>query len=131
MKSTHRVVVGLSVLAIAAGVFVFSGLGNLDSGPGYKLTRAKTDLRAIQTAIDLFNARERRYPTNSEGLGTLVPTYLHAVPKDPWSRVYIYRYDGAGMPNVYSSGPNRIDEHGEGDDISVTSPKRLSRKDFR
>jgi type II secretory pathway pseudopilin PulG len=75
-------VVGLSVLAIAAGVFVFSGLGNLDSGPGYKLTRAKTDLRAIQTAIDLFNARERRYPTNSEGLGTLVPTYLHAVPKD-------------------------------------------------
>jgi type II secretory pathway pseudopilin PulG len=76
MKSTHRVVVGLSVLAIAAGVFVFSGLRNLDSGPGYKLTRAKTDLRAIQTAIDLFNARERRYPTNSEGrdIGADVPT---------------------------------------------------------
>jgi len=29
--------------------------------------------------------RERRYPTNSEGLGALVPDLLPAVPKDPWA----------------------------------------------
>jgi hypothetical protein len=51
----------------------------------------------------------------------LVPTYLHSVHKDPWSGAYIYRYDETGLPNVYSSGPNRIDEHGEGDDVTFTS----------
>jgi hypothetical protein len=124
MKSKHGVVVGLSVFVIAVGIVAVGvfvvGLPDVDSGPGHKLARAKSDIRAIATAIDLFHARERRYPTNSEGLGALVPDLLPAVPKGPWGSPFIYRYDGTGMPSLYSSGPNRLDEHGSGDDVKVS-----------
>lgn len=121
MKSKHAVVIGLSALAIAAGLFLFGTRRDLDSGPAYKVNQAKTDIRAIWTAIDLFHARESRYPTDSEGLSALVPVYLRSVPKDPWMHGYIYRYEGTGMPSVYSSGPNGSDERGEGDDVIFTS----------
>jgi hypothetical protein len=82
VKLKHAVVIGLSALAIAAGLFLFGARRDLDSGPAYKVNQAKTDIRAI------------------------------------W---YIYRYEGTGMPSVYSSGPNGSDEHGEGDDVTFTS----------
>jgi|HubBroStandDraft_5_1064220.scaffolds.fasta_scaffold641354_1 hypothetical protein len=121
MRSKHVVVIGLSALAIAAGLFLFGTRRDLDSDPGYKVNQAKTDIRAMRMAIDLFHAREGRYPTDSEGLSALVPVYLRSVPKDPWIHAYIYRYEGTGMPSLYSSGPNGSDEHGEGDDVTFTS----------
>lgn len=119
MKSKQWIVIGLCVVAVAVGIFVIAGSLELDSGPGFKITRAESDIRAIQTANDLFHSREHRYPTNSEGLGALVPAFLPSVPKDPWGSAYIYRQDGTGVPNVYSSGPNRRDERGGGDDVIV------------
>lgn len=73
-----------------------------------------------------------RYPTRDEGLYAIVPFLQDDPPApdlvDPWGMPYIYvPYDdgGFGMAAVpkgkyllYSSGPNRIDEGGGGDDIS-------------
>ena len=84
-----------------------------DSDPAYEVNEAKIDIRAFWTALELFHAREGRYPTDSEGLGALVPMYLRSVPGDPWTRAYIYRNDHAVLPSLYSSGPNGVDQHGE------------------
>jgi general secretion pathway protein G len=84
--------------------------------------RAKIDMRAIATALDLYRLNNLRYPTTEEGLKALVerPTdpavfsawhpggYLRALPKDPWGRDYRYLYPGTrGVPyDLYTRGPS-------------------------
>ncbi len=73
-----------------------------------------------------------RYPDAGEGLRAIVP-FLRGAPlgdtlADPWGRPYVYlsaqasAYGLQGVPKgrylLYSTGPNRIDEGGAGDDIS-------------
>jgi general secretion pathway protein G len=87
-----------------------------------KIARAKIDIRAIGTALDLYRLDNLRYPTTTEGLRALVqpPTdpaalsrwhrggYLRVLPKDPWGHDYQYAYPSThGQPfDLYSLGPS-------------------------
>jgi len=63
-------------------------------------TKAKVDIKNIETALSLFKSDTGRFPTTSENLGVLVNNpgvtgynpdgYLDEVPTDPWGRKYIY-----------------------------------------
>jgi type II secretion system protein G len=84
------------------------------------IARAKTDLKLIATALDLYRLDNLQYPTTAQGLQALVelptdrdvfPTwhrggYLGALPKDPWGRDYRYAYPGTDgrQYDLYSLG---------------------------
>jgi general secretion pathway protein G len=63
-------------------------------------TKAKVDIRSIQTALSMFKADTGRFPTTAEGLQALVTNpgikgfaadgYLERVPTDPWGKKYVY-----------------------------------------
>jgi general secretion pathway protein G len=72
-------------------------------------TKAKLDIKSIETALSLFNMDNGFYPTTEQGLEALVeqPTagtipnnykeggYLKKVPLDPWKNPYVYLSPGA------------------------------------
>jgi general secretion pathway protein G len=72
----------------------------LDKPEQARRTKAKVDIRSIQTALAMFKTDTGRFPTTSEGLQALVTNpgirgygkegYLERVPLDPWGNKYIY-----------------------------------------
>jgi general secretion pathway protein G len=75
-----------------------------------RITKAKSDIKAIESALKLYKLDNGIYPTTEQGLSALItkPTiepipqnwkrggYLdtNSVPKDPWGNNYIYRSPG-------------------------------------
>ena len=67
-------------------------------------TKAKVDIRSIQSALAMFKTDTGRFPTTSEGLQVLVSSsgirgydedgYLERVPTDPWGTRYVYMSPG-------------------------------------
>jgi len=67
-------------------------------------TKAKVDIRSIQSALAMFKTDTGRFPTTSEGLQVLVNAsgirgydedgYLERVPTDPWGTRYVYMSPG-------------------------------------
>jgi general secretion pathway protein G len=94
-----------------------------------RVSTAKADINAnISLALDLFETDIGRYPTTEEGLAALRANpgslsgwkgpYLKKDPKDPWAKPYIYKSPGSHNNDydLYSSGPNTIDDNGSEDD---------------
>ena len=103
-----------TLIEIMVVVVILSVLGALvvpqiiDKVDVAKVKRAQSDIRAIQTALDLYRLDNFKYPTTEQGLQALVkqpadPTitnypphgYLTTIPKDPWGNPYIYSSPGA------------------------------------
>jgi general secretion pathway protein G len=76
----------------------------LDKPEQARRTKAKVDLRSVQSALALFKTDTGRFPTTSEGLAALVANpglrgygkdgYLERVPLDPWGNKYVYLSPG-------------------------------------
>lgn len=119
------------VVAAFALVSVFVGLpaffSSLDDTPAARRHKAQTDLASLAMLVDEFHSRNNRYPRDDEGLtavigsGVSVNQALERHPIDPWGKPYVYRARADGPPELYSLGPNGIDEHAKGDDISVSA----------
>ena len=92
------------VVAAFALVSVFVGLpaffSSLDDTPAARRHKAQADLASLVMSVN--QALERH-------------------PIDPWGKPYVYRARAEGPPELYSLGPNGIDEHAKGDDISVSA----------
>ena len=122
------------ILVVLAGVVV-TRFGNRTEQA--RDAAAKTDISAIDTALEAFQVDCQRYPTNEEGLGALITPpagvqdkwkgpYLkrNALPTDPWNNQYVYRYPGthnAAGYDLYSMG---ADGREGGDDIDNWSVQR-------
>jgi len=100
-----EIMVVVVILAVLGALVVPKILENVDKA---RVTRAQSDIRAIQTALDLYRLDNFKYPTTEQGLQALVkqpadPTitnyrsggYLPSLPKDPWNNVYQYQNPGA------------------------------------
>ena len=111
MRNAHsgftliEIMVVVVILAVLGALVVPKILENVDKA---RVTRAQSDIRAIQTALDLYRLDNFKYPSTEQGLQALVkqpadPTitnyrsggYLPSMPKDPWNRVYQYASPGA------------------------------------
>jgi type II secretory pathway pseudopilin PulG len=123
----------LGVLSFAAVV-----AGGLVAFHAAKVSQARHDVKVIALTLDGFARENGDYPRGTPGeicrmlRGETVngqnPKKLDYVDAqrnelnglgefiDPWGQPY--RMSVAGAARVYSCGPNRIDEHGEGDDIT-------------
>jgi general secretion pathway protein G len=110
MRNRQR---GFTLIEIMVVVVILSVLGALvvpqiiDKVDVAKVKRAQSDIRAIQTALDLYRLDNFKYPTTEQGLQALVkqpadPTitnyaasgYLKSLPRDPWGNIYQYLSPG-------------------------------------
>ncbi len=97
---------------------------------GYWLVKTHVDIMALETAVEIFILDNKRIPNISEGLDILVDLpknvnlpnwkgYLPSVRKDHWGSKYIYRDQKSNKKlfQIYSSGPDGVDNAGMGDDV--------------
>jgi len=120
-----EVMVVVVIIGLLAAIVVPNLIGNIDRAA---VTRAKGDIRSIETALNLFRLDNFRYPTTEEGLEALVNNpgeaaarnwkpYLNSLPSDPWSHTYLYRYPGEQREfDIFSYG---ADGQAGGEDLNA------------
>ena len=104
------IIIGILVAMVAPQV-----MGRIDQA---QVTRVRSDLRAVESALKFYRLDNFAYPTSEQGLEALVTKpndpnirnwnkngYLPRMPKDPWQRPYLYMNPGQnGEIDVYSLG---------------------------
>jgi general secretion pathway protein G len=125
-----ELLVVLAILGLVAAIATPQVLKYLAKA---KTDTARIDIKGIGVALDLYLLDNGHYPTDQEGLATLVekPTgaaawsgpYLKSkrVPTDPWNRPYIYRIPGQhGDYDLYTFGADNA-PGGTGQDQDVVN----------
>ena len=130
-----------AILWAAMGVFSFAAVvtvGGLVLVRANKVSQARHDVQVIALTLDGFAHENGDYPRGTpaeicrmlrgetiNGQNPRKLDYVEAQPHevnglgefvDPWGEPYRMSFDR--VARVYSCGPNRIDEHGAGDDIT-------------
>ena len=104
-----EMMVVLVIIAIIAALIVPNVIGRPDEA---RVTVAKSDIRTLAAALELFRLDARVYPTTEQGLDALVNRpvlapvpdrwaeggYLGNLPEDPWGNPYIYVAPGQSAP---------------------------------
>jgi len=122
-----EIMVVVVIIGLLAAIVAPNFMGQIDTAA---ISRAKTDIRGIETALNLYRLDNFRYPSTTEGLQALVnnpgeavaPNWrkqLQRVPVDPWDRPYQYAYPGQRSDfDVFSYGADG-QEGGEGVNADV------------
>ncbi len=112
--SLIEIMVVVVILGILASIVVPKIMSRPDEA---RKIKAKSDVLAIQNALDLYKLDNGSYPSTDQGLEGLVEKpstapipsnwkqYLKSVPKDPWNRDYLYLNPGQhGDIDVFTFG---------------------------
>jgi len=99
-----EIMVVVIIIGLLAAVIVPTVINKVDDA---KISKAKSDIQALETALTMFRLDNSKYPTTDQGLEALVvqPTdpsirhwrqggYLQRVSLDPWGNKYLYVYPG-------------------------------------
>ena len=117
-----EIMVVVVIIWLLAAIVAPNIIGRIDDAA---ITVAKTDIRLIETQLNLFRLDNFRYPSTTEGLQALVQSpgeatapnwrqHLERIPIDPWDQPYRYEYPGQhGEFDVFTYGADR-QEGGEG-----------------
>lgn len=116
----------LMVVIVILAILATFILPNVLDRPGQaRITKAKNDVKALETAIELYRLDNFSYPDSLEDLATKPGNadnwrgYLKSLPKDPWNRDYIYSNPGEhGAYDLFSLGADGVDG-GEGEDATI------------
>ncbi len=104
----------------------------LDKPEQARRTKAKVDIRSIQSALAMFKTDTGRFPATAEGLQSLVANpgargysengYLERVPADPWGNKFIYLSPGVHNKDydLVSYGKDG-EQGGTGDNADIES----------
>ena len=130
-----EILVVITILAILAGLLVPRVMDRPDQA---RVVAAKNDVRAIQSAVNLYRLDSGVYPSTEQGLLALVQRpetgnaprnwkqggYLERLPKDPWGNDYLYLYPGVhGEVDIFSLGADgQPGGEGYAADIGTWSP---------
>jgi general secretion pathway protein G len=111
-----EVMVVVVILSILAAIVIPRIMDRPDQA---RIVKAKQDIRALESALNLYKLDNFNYPTTDQGLDALVrkPTivpdppnwksggYIDRLPKDPWGNDYQYLSPGQnGEIDLYSLG---------------------------
>jgi general secretion pathway protein G len=111
-----EIMVVVIIIGLLAAVVVPQFLGRVDDA---RVSKAKQDIQALETALTMYKLDNFTYPTGDQGLLALVqaPTdgsaknwrpggYLKRVNKDPWGNDYKYAAPGTHSAeyDLYSQG---------------------------
>jgi general secretion pathway protein G len=125
-----EIMVVMVILALLATLVVPKVLGELDKA---RVSKAKTDIRGYETALNMFRLDNFKYPSTDMGLEALIkkPTdpsirnwkeggYVPKLTKDPWKSDYQYISPGTrgGDFDLFSYGADG-QPGGEGNDADI------------
>lgn len=111
-----EVMVVVVILSILAAIIVPKVMDRPDTA---RMVKAKTDIRAIESALNLYKLDNFNYPSTEEGLEALVPRYIDRLAKDPWGNPYLYLSPGLhGEMDVYTLGADGL-QGGTGKDADI------------
>ena len=109
-----EVMVVVVILGILAAIVVPRVMDRPDAA---RITKAKADIRAIESALNLYKLDNFVYPTTDQGLQALISKpsgtpeprnwkqYMDRMPKDPWGNEYQYLSPGVkGTVDIFSLG---------------------------
>ena len=109
-----EIMVVVVILGILAALIAPNVIGRIDEA---RVTAAGTNIRTIESALQLYRMDNFRYPSTEEGIEALVNKpddpdikwpeggYLQRLPQDPWNRPYLYLHPGNnGEYDLYSFG---------------------------
>ncbi len=111
-----EIMVVVVIIGILASVVVPRIMDNPDKA---RVAKAKNDIQAIGSALDIYRLDNYVYPTTDQGLEALVsqPTsapepanwkqggYIKKLSKDPWGNEYLYLNPGEhSETDIYSLG---------------------------
>ena len=101
--------------SIAAAVMVSWFTVQVDSQVAMaKIAVAKSDLVTIHRALQQYYLIETEWPDRLSDL-----PLTNTDPRDPWGSAYRFAVDQGGELQLWSIGPNLINEKGDGDDIDL------------
>jgi general secretion pathway protein G len=116
------------ILGILAAIVVPRVMERPDEA---RITKAKQDIRAMESALNLYKLDNFTYPTTDQGLEALVQKpagspepknwkkYMDRLPKDPWGEPYQYLSPGSkGEVDIFSLGADG-QQGGEGVNADV------------
>lgn len=123
-----EIMVVIVILGLLAAMVVPNVMGSLDEA---NISKVKTDIQGLETALKMYNMDVKRYPTTDQGLQALVTRpssnpvpkkyrsggYIEKLADDPWGSPYYYKLpsDHGARYDVFSAGPDG--EAGTCDDI--------------
>ena len=111
-----EIMVVVVILGILAAIVVPRVMDRPDDA---RITKAKTDIRALESALNLYRLDNFAYPTTNQGLQALVERprtgpeprnyrgsgYMDRLPKDPWGNDYQYLSPGTRSEiDIFSFG---------------------------
>lgn len=123
-----EIMVVVVILGILATLVIPKIMDNPDKA---RVIKARNDVRALVSALNLYRLENFRYPSGDAGLEALVNPpdsgnggssgYLDKVPRDPWGNEYQYLNPGVrGEIDVLSYGRDGA-PGGEGFDADIGS----------
>ncbi len=129
-----EIMVVVVIIGILASVVVPRIMDNPDKA---RTAKVKNDLRALESALDIYRLDNFVYPTTDQGLESLVtlPTsspeppnwkqggYIKKLTKDPWGNEYLYQNGEGGEIEIYSLGADGA-PGGEGPNKDISSKDR-------
>ena len=111
-----EVLVVVVILGILAGIVVPRVMDQPDKA---KVAKARNDIQALVTALNMYRLDNHHYPSTEQGLRALVERpggqpaapnwkeggYINQLPRDPWGNEYQYLNPGVhGEIDVFSLG---------------------------
>ena len=97
-----EVMVVVVILSILAAIIVPKVMDRPDTA---RLVKVQSDIRALESALNLYKLDNFDYPSTEEGLEALVPKYVDRLSDDPWGNPYLYLKPGLhGDMDVYTLG---------------------------
>ena len=124
-----EIIVVVAIIAILASYIAPKVAGRVDDA---RISKAKSDIRVLESSLELYKLDNFLYPSNDQGLEALVnkPSgenarnwrdggYIKKLTKDPWGNEYRYVYPGSnGEFDVFSLGADAtVGGEGEAADI--------------
>jgi len=122
-----EIIVVVVIIGILATFVAPKFLGRTDDA---RITKARNDIQALESALELYKLDNYTYPTTDQGLDALINQpaddtapnwkaggYVKKLQKDPWQREYQYSNDD--VLNIYSLGADGI-EGGEGANADIS-----------
>jgi general secretion pathway protein G len=124
-----EIMVVVVILGILAALVAPNVIRRVDDA---RITKARQDIRAYETALNLYRMDNFRYPSTEQGLEALFkqPTdpnirnwkqggYIDGLKKDPWGNDYLYISPGTrGEYDLYTLGADGK-PGGEGPDADI------------
>jgi len=124
-----EILIVVVILGILGAAIVPNLMGRPDQA---RIQAAKTDLRSLSNALDMYRLDNFAYPSTDQGLEALVTRpsgfpeaknwnpdgYLDRSPEDPWKNEYAYSNNGRGFELISYGADGQ--QGGEGINADIT-----------